>query len=215
MHSKKAIIFDFDYTLGDSSKGIHDSINYALTKLGFQTVSYEKTCEAIGKSLPDTLVHFTGEENRDRSDDFYKYFMEKAMDVMVQKCIIYPDVEKTLEYLRSKNLKLAIASTKHRHRITAILSKFSLLDYFSVIVGGEDVSVHKPDPMVLFHVFAHLGIDSKDCIYVGDNIVDAQAAERAKVDFIPVLTGLTSLKEFKQYPRSAVICSLSELMKLL
>ena len=31
----KAIIFDFDYTLGDSAKGIALSINYALNKLGY------------------------------------------------------------------------------------------------------------------------------------------------------------------------------------
>ena len=30
----KAIIFDFDYTLGDSTKGIVLSINYALERLG-------------------------------------------------------------------------------------------------------------------------------------------------------------------------------------
>jgi len=215
MDYKKAVIFDFDYTLGDSSKGIFASTNYGLTKLGFQTVTYIETCQAIGKSLPDTLVHFTGEENREKSDEFYKYFLEKAMEVMVQKSMIYPDVEETLEYLQSKNLILAIASTKHRHLLTEILSRYSLLDFFSVIVGGEDVSVHKPHPMVLFNVFKSLGIDSKDCVYVGDNVVDAQAAERAKVDFIPVLTGFTSLKEFKQYPRSAVISSIPELMKLL
>jgi phosphoglycolate phosphatase len=215
MNFKKAFIFDFDYTLGDSSRGIHDCINYGLTKLGFSAVNYEESCKAIGKSLPDTLVHFSGEENRIKSDEFYKYFMEKAMDVMVQKCTIYPSVEETLEYLKSKDYKLAIASTKHRHRINAILSKFGLLDYFSVIVGGEDVRAHKPDPLVLFQVFDRLGLEPRECIYVGDNVVDAQAAEKANVDFIAVLTGLTSYDEFCKYPNTAVIRSLSELMKLI
>ncbi len=31
----KAIIFDFDYTLGDSTNGIALSINYALQELGY------------------------------------------------------------------------------------------------------------------------------------------------------------------------------------
>ena len=211
MNFKKAIIFDFDYTLGDSSSGIHDCINHGLTKLGFSPVTYEKSCEAIGKSLPDTLVHFTGEENRVKSDEFYKYFMEKAMEVMVQKCIIYPEVEETLEYLTSKGLKLAIASTKHRHRIIAILSKYGLLEYFSVIVGGEDVQRHKPDPSVFLQVFDLLRLEPSDCIYIGDNIIDAQAAARARVDFIAVLTGVTSLEEFYKYPKIKVISSLSEL----
>lgn len=32
----KAVIFDFDYTLGDSTNGIVLSINHALEKLGFR-----------------------------------------------------------------------------------------------------------------------------------------------------------------------------------
>ena len=212
---KKALIFDFDYTLGDSSLGIHDCINYGLTNLGFSPVNYEEACKAIGKSLPDTLVHFAGEENRVRANEFYTYFMEKAMEVMVQKCTIYPDVEETLEYLKSRNLKLAIASTKHRHRITSILAKFGLHEYFSVIVGGEDVSAHKPDPMVILQTLDRLGLEASECLYIGDNIVDAQAAEKADVDFIAVLTGLTSYDEFCKYPKTAVIRSVSELMTLI
>ena len=37
----KAIIFDFDYTLGDSTNGIALSINYALEKLGYAISNIE------------------------------------------------------------------------------------------------------------------------------------------------------------------------------
>lgn len=40
MNFKKALIFDVDYTLGDSSHGIYECINYGLTKLGFSMVNY-------------------------------------------------------------------------------------------------------------------------------------------------------------------------------
>ena len=40
-HMLKAIIFDFDYTLGDSAKGIALSINYALEKLGYAISNIE------------------------------------------------------------------------------------------------------------------------------------------------------------------------------
>ena len=31
----KAVIFDFDYTLADSSQGVYQCIHYALERLGF------------------------------------------------------------------------------------------------------------------------------------------------------------------------------------
>lgn len=40
-HMLKAIIFDFDYTLGDSTNGIALSINYALEKLGYAISNIE------------------------------------------------------------------------------------------------------------------------------------------------------------------------------
>ena len=39
----KAIIFDFDYTLGDSTNGIVLSVNYALEKLGFKRKDKEES----------------------------------------------------------------------------------------------------------------------------------------------------------------------------
>lgn len=45
-----AIIFDFDYTLGDSTKGIVLSVNYALEKLGFSLKDKEEIKNTIGLS---------------------------------------------------------------------------------------------------------------------------------------------------------------------
>lgn len=214
LKDKKAFIFDFDYTLGDSSRGIHDCINHGLRRLGFPAVGYEKACEAVGKSLPDTLVYLTGEDSRSRAQEFYEYFMEKALEVMVEKCIIYPGVEETLRYLKSRNFTLAIASTKHRRRIEQILERHGLSEYFSAVVGGEDVSRHKPDPLVLKEIMKSLGLESSDCVYVGDNTVDAVAAEKAGVDFIAVLTGPTSRACLEKYPHIAVIKSITDLREM-
>ncbi len=37
----KAVIFDFDYTLGDSTDGIVLSSNYALEKMGFIDITVQ------------------------------------------------------------------------------------------------------------------------------------------------------------------------------
>jgi len=52
----KAVIFDFDYTLADSSKGIIECINYALRELGLNSVTTDAACETIGLSLGDTFL---------------------------------------------------------------------------------------------------------------------------------------------------------------
>src|SRR5262249_51265508 len=49
----KTIIFDFDYTLADSSRGIIQCTNYALLSMGLPSVSDEAVCRTIGMSLKD------------------------------------------------------------------------------------------------------------------------------------------------------------------
>jgi phosphoglycolate phosphatase len=213
MSRTKAIVFDFDFTLGDASRGIHDCINNGLTNLGFDPVSYEESNGSIGKSLPDTFVHFVGEEHRGKSDDFYRFFMKKAMDVMVEKCVMYPQVPGLLEHLTRRGFMLGVASTKHRHRINEILSKNNLTHYFSGIVGGEDVTYHKPNPECLEKIMQKLGVSSDECIYVGDNIVDAKAANTAGVGFIGVLTGVGSLDRFDAYDCLTVYPDIGDLVK--
>jgi phosphoglycolate phosphatase-like HAD superfamily hydrolase len=46
---------------------------------------------------------------------------------------------------------------------------------------------------------------------VGDSPVDAEAAMRARVLFVAVLSGMTPGEAFEKYPRYATINSLTEL----
>ncbi len=52
-------------------------------------------------------------------------------------------------------------------------------------------------------------------LYVGDSIVDAEAARRAGVDFAVVLTGATPRRDLEAYPHIAVVESLAELLAVL
>ena len=83
-----------------------------------------------------------------------------------------------------------------------------------LIIGGEDVNNAKPDPQGLLLCIEKLGLKKGDVLYVGDNIVDAQAAERAGVDFAAVLTGSTTKSEFSSLPNRAVVDKLTDITAL-
>ena len=60
---KTAIIFDFDYTLADSSKGVVACINYALQSMGVPPRSWNECCATIGLSLAAVYESLTGEND--------------------------------------------------------------------------------------------------------------------------------------------------------
>jgi phosphoglycolate phosphatase len=202
-----AVIFDFDYTLADSSPGVIECIRYALESLGLPPVSDQQACQTIGLSLPDTLHRLT--DQRTQSETFTRLFVERAEEVMADRTVLFDSTASTVNWLKTRGIALGIVSTKYRRRIETILRREGLLDPFDVIVGGEDVAKHKPDPESLLKAIDALGTDS--ALYVGDSVTDAQTAQRARVPFVAVLSGTTPEHAFAPYNPQRVLASLSEL----
>ena len=207
----QAILFDFDYTLADSSRGAIDCIGFALGQLGFAPAPDEAARRTIGLSLPDTLAALVGPQPAEVSAEFARLFVEQADRVMADKTVLLPDVRETVELLRAQGLVLGIVSTKYRRRIETILQREGLRAPFDVIVGGEDVAAHKPDPESLQWAIAQLGVGSDVVLYVGDSVTDAKAAKRAGLPFAAVLSGVTPREAFSAYDARAVVCGLREL----
>lgn len=196
---KKGIVFDFDYTLGDSSEGIVLCTNYALEKLGYGTKEMKEIKRTIGLSLKDTYSRLTAQSNTDEAEQFSAFFKEKADEVMVDHTQFYEGVIDVLRNLKKNGFQIGIVTTKFHYRIDQIVQKFDVVDLFDFIVGAEDVQEEKPHPEGLAMIIKQMHLDREDVLYVGDSIVDAQTAEHAGVDFAGVLTGTTTRKDFLAY----------------
>ena len=122
----RAVLFDFDYTLGDSTKGIVLSANAALQRMGLEAQSEEAIRRTVGLSLRDTYRALTGDENPQAADSFAAFFREKADQVMAESAVLYPSVPPLLKALRSQGLRTGVVTTKFRYRILQILGE---IDY--------------------------------------------------------------------------------------
>lgn len=199
-----AIIFDFDYTLGDTTSGIVLSAQYALEQMGEEERTCEEIKKTIGLSLSETYKALTGNMDEARADRFFALFKEKADEVMVDSAELYPGVKDMLVSLREQGYRIGIVTTKFAYRVQNIMKKFDAVDLLDVIIGVGDVTKVKPDPEGLFLAVNRLGIEIEDALYVGDSYVDAQAAEAAGMKFAGVLTGTTTRELFAKYPCIAV-----------
>ncbi len=211
----EAVIFDFDYTLADSSPGVIECVNFAFGRLGLRQASPESIRKTIGMSLSKTLESLAGPEHAALSDEFYRLFVRRADEVMVESTRLYAYVPAAVRELKSVGLSLGVVSSKFRRRIEATLGAADLLESFEVIVGGEDVQEIKPSPVGLRIALEHLGSTVDAALYVGDSTTDAETARRARVRFVAVLSGVTPREEFAPFPVAAVLADVSELPQCL
>lgn len=201
------VLFDFDYTLADSSDGIVACCEIALDEMGFPRPSPQNVRMTIGWTLEEMFIHFTGQESPALGAEFRQRYVTHADRIMLAHTRVYPWVDDVANTLRSSGYKLGIVSTKYGYRIEQSLDLAGLNGDFATIVGSDRVHRSKPDPEGLHLAMKLLGTSPEHTLYVGDSTTDARAAEAAKVGFIAVRTGVTPREQLEQLPHLTILDS--------
>ncbi len=197
MATPRAVLFDFDYTLADSSAGIIECTNHALTEMGLPLVGPAAVCKSIGLSLDRMFREFTGSDGEpEQAATFQRLFVAHADQVMLGHTRLYSGVPALVAELVRRGIRLAVVTTKFAYRITEVLDRDGISGAFVTIVGRESVLKAKPDPQGVRLALATLDCSPDDAIFVGDSLADEGAAAAAGVPFLAVLTGTTPEKAF-------------------
>lgn len=195
----RAVLFDFDYTLGNSEEGIILSANYALREMGHPEAERDAIRRTIGLTLPNTYTTLTGDETPARREQFMQLFMHRADEVMTPSTQLYDGVLDMLTALKARGIAIGIVTTKYVFRIEGIFDKYHARHLLDLIVGGDSVKAKKPDPEGVLYALDTLGLQKDEVLYVGDSVVDAKTAAAAAVPFCAVLTGTTTAADFAPY----------------
>ncbi len=194
---KKAVLFDFDFTLADASVGIIQCVNGALTAMGHENATEIQVKKTIGLPLEDMFSTYTGIFDADSRTIFRNHFTRQADHVITKNTHFFEDAIPVLKALKSKRFKVAIVSTKYRYHIEEVLVRDDLMTTVDLVIGGEDVKRHKPDPEAIILAIEKLGITAEEAFFVGDTFMDQGAAKGAGMDFLAVLNGTTTRKDFE------------------
>nr|WP_199162762.1 HAD-IA family hydrolase [Elizabethkingia sp. ASV34] len=205
-------IFDFDYTLADSSKGIIMCFHYVLENHGYHDISDHQIKLTIGKTLEESFSILTGVTDKETLASYAKEYVKKADGWMTANTVLFPETSSVLNILKARGSKIGIVSTKYRYRIMEFVEKEFPKRFFDIVVGAEDVTAHKPDPSGLILAIKHLQSDLERCLYIGDSIIDAKTAQAIGADFYGVLNGTTTREELLVYPHVKIADNLNDLI---
>ena len=143
---QKTIILDLDGTLIDSANGIVEAFNFAMTQNGLPSQPAKEIIKHIGYPLEHMFGQYTSTNFVSLKNDF----REKAVQTVVQASSSLEGAHDTVVSLFESGYKLGIATTKIRTHIDGILHKLGWGNYFSEVIGGDEVTKVKPDPGAVF-----------------------------------------------------------------
>ncbi|UCH43535.1 MAG: HAD family hydrolase [Dehalococcoidales bacterium] len=182
----KAVIFDLDDTLLDSITARVISMQRVFDGVGISQLDAEPFIRNLqGTRLSAALAQLAEEcgIEIDLFQDYRRTYWTKETGVLK----LYPGVRSLLEELNRRGLKLGVVTTKtmatefEGNIIGARkeLQELGVERLFSVLVGFEDVSLHKPHPDGIDLALNHLGVTSDEALMVGDSAGDIGAAQAA------------------------------------
>lgn len=95
-----------------------------------------------------------------------------------------------LEYLKTNNYRIAVATATERDRAESYLKKINAYKYFDAIICGDMVKNGKPAPDIYLTASEKLGLPSTECVAFEDSPNGIKSAYTAgcKVIMIPDLT---------------------------
>lgn len=207
----KAVLFDLDGTLIDSSEGITKSVQYALAHFGIEEASLEKLRVFIGPPLDPTFTKYYG-FSVEQAKEAVRVYRERYRPIGIYECQLYPHVKETIQTLKQQGYTIGIASSKPEVFCRKILEHLEVLDLLDDVVGSVPEINMVTKEQVLHEVMRRWSaIEKKDMCLVGDTIFDIEGANLVGIDAIGVSYGFGDVKEMLEGGAKAIIDSLDQL----
>lgn len=163
-----AIIFDLDGTLIDSMwlwKAI--DIDY-LAKFNIEFPD-DLQDNLEGKSFTETAMYFKERfDIPDSIEEIKETWNTMALDYYVNKVPLKEGVLEFLDLLKSKGIKIGIATSNSRFLVEKVLSKLNISEYFDTIRTSCEVKEGKPSPDVYLKVAEDLEVSPSRCLVFED-----------------------------------------------
>ena len=207
----KFYLFDFDYTLANAETGIVKCFKLLMQQEGYFIPPDDEIKKTIGLPMIEAIRVLFKEDDDKLLHELKDKYTEFADIHMTPNTVLYPQTIPALRRIKDSGAKTAIISSKTRRRIMQTLTRDNIADLVEFVIGSEDVKTHKPSPEGMFMAIERFGADKKDVLYIGDNVIDGEAAQNAGVDFAAVLTGNNVREDFFHLPHVKIMNTLAEL----
>jgi phosphoglycolate phosphatase len=175
----KTLVLDFDGTIADTRNSIVRTIQFTAKELGLPEAKESEIIRLIGLPLKNTLIQAMHISNEKLLDEAIALYRAKYNEISIDTVELFPNVKDTLEIIYNQGITITIASNKGRNGLTSSLKKLGIIQYFSVVLGEQDVQNKKPAPDMVLRILEETKSTPKETLVVGDTTYDILMGQQA------------------------------------
>ncbi|MCC6729454.1 MAG: HAD family phosphatase [Chthonomonadales bacterium] len=184
----RAVLFDLDGVLIDSSSFHRESWTKLGSEIGFQmtdAVFWETFGMPnrqifpllFGRALPEAEASALSE----RKEELFRALARGRLQAL-------PGAIDLLRSLKESGFRLALGSSTPRSNVDVILETLGVACLFDGTVTADDVTHGKPNPEVFLTAAARVAVPPERCVVVEDAVVGVEAARAAGMRCLAVTT---------------------------
>ena len=213
----KAVVFDFDGTLADTLPAIREGVNMAMRKLGYP----EHDLDAIRSFINHGARHLIRcALPKDLQND--EVALDAALNVFQscyeQTCLqteeTYDGMKELVQRLHG-DYKIGILSNKPDAFLQALCAQVLEEGSFDAAQGGLSDHPTKPNPYLTEKIAEAMGVETAECLMIGDSDVDYLTAQNANMEHIGVTWGFRDEAFLRQHGVARIAHTVEELEMLI
>ena len=182
-----AVIFDMDGILIDSEPLWKVALIEAFKTVD-ATLTREMAYETVGFRLDEVVEHWHRrfQWKGKSSKEMERLILDKVAALIAEHGEAKPGVHTILNFLKTKPVKIGLASGSYYQIINAILKKLDIHMHFDLVYSAEDEPYGKPHPGIYINAAKKLGVRVDECLVFEDSFNGVLAAKAAKMKCIAV-----------------------------
>ena len=176
----KAVLFDLDGTLIDSAPGLGFAADLMRTTRGLASIPMACYRPMAGAGARGMIAVALGKTPKDDGfDELKEEFFTRYEACMLSHCEFFPGVAGLIEGLVQQGVAWGIVTNKSKRFTEPIVASLQLFATAQTVISGDTTPYAKPHPEPLLEAARRLRLPPSDCIYVGDDKRDMDAAKAA------------------------------------
>ncbi|MDG4664553.1 HAD family hydrolase [Mycobacterium sp. 236(2023)] len=207
---RPAVLFDIDGTLVDSNYLHVYAWLRSFDEEGLPVDGWRihRGIGMDGTSLVRSLAEHAGQDVLDRLKDGHDRFYKESSGLLAP----LPGARDLLRWVALKGLQVVLATSAPEDELAMLRDVLDCEDLIAAVTSSEDVDTAKPKPDIVEVALDRAGVTAEQAVFVGDAMWDCEAAGRAGVPSIGVLSGGVSRAELLDAGASQVFDDAADLL---